>query len=203
MSSLTLAKQVRWLSIPLLAAVAGLVLCLLLLLHPAQRPQHLPPPSAANPSAAPAAPTAAPAPRHTPRSSTPVPELAPALTPRPARFMPTGDLAAPGARQLVRFLSEAQLTDAQQQLLFRLAWDAKTEWDLLHAAPRPWQEAHQPDLDAIQFLEDTEKDIEQQLQKALTPEQWDVYKTTLFNPVVLFNLIGPETPGGRPETKEE
>jgi hypothetical protein len=53
-------------------------------------------------------------------SSAPVPQLAPALYPRPARFMPTDDPTEPAAQRLIRFLVQAQLTDEQKQLFFGL-----------------------------------------------------------------------------------
>jgi hypothetical protein len=118
-SSLALtARQAQRLTIPLLAATIGVGLVLLYLLLP--QPAHVwaPPPPVK--TAVVPAPEADDAPPGATLSSAPVPQLAPAVYPRPARLMPTGDPTEPAAQRLIRFLVQAQLTDEQKQLFFGL-----------------------------------------------------------------------------------
>jgi hypothetical protein len=192
----TLTKQAKQLSIPLAAALAlGCVLLYLLGLK-------MPPPSyddrSSTPLMSPPGPDPGIARSSTPVSSTPshhvpprMPELPMASFPeRPTRFMPTGDPTTFAAQLLTKLIVEAQFTDEQQQLFFRLMWDAKQEWDLLAATAsiRYWEMPQ-----AIgDFYEHTNENIDRQMREVLTPEQWEVYDR--FIPVTLFHEfpIGPE-----------
>jgi hypothetical protein len=133
------------------------------------------------------------------RSSTPVtslpsshwdpPQIARSSAPsqpvfeRPLRLMPAGDPTTPTAQRLRRFLVEAQLTDAQQQLFFGLLWDAKMQagitWDHLIAT---W------DFEMLgDFYEQADADIDAQMRAALTPSQWEVYERVIRDPTSLFH----------------
>jgi hypothetical protein len=209
----TLTNQAKQHPITLAAALAlGCMLLLLVLKMPP--PSHDGRSSSSAPAMSPQSPNTGPNPEIA-RSSIPskhvaplMPELPKASYPeRPTRFVPTGDLSSPIAKMLVEFLTEGQVTDAQQQLLFGLVWDAKMERDLLMDVERGL--LLHPNVDVANaavaafpevfgdYYEQTNAEINRQMREVLTPEQWELYKTTIWSwPTNLAKYIGPDPGDG-------
>jgi hypothetical protein len=122
------------------------------------------------------------------------PELGPAPTGFKLVPQEEGTLGAWPARHWERFVREAQLSEAQQQVILSAIHDATLYGQEVDAMQTEWvRETARGDespFPEVSLVDETTAMVDARAREVLTPEQWAIYETSFRGDVSVAAKVG-------------